>query len=135
MRCIFKKRNLSVTFESEADPQLFLACSSFLGKFEPHCSYKIVLMKKACMFKNVLHMSLGSSKYFRTFSLSPKMRHFHKKNPVYFKCKILFLRNSNNSLQLNSEHYIIIIIITLLTCQVCLAEGKPSTNRGHLIDN
>ena len=29
----------------------------------------------------------------------------------------------------------IIIIITLLTCQVCLAEGKPSTNRGHLIDN
>ena len=30
---------------------------------------------------------------------------------------------------------VIIIIITLLTCQVCLAEGKPSTNRGHLIDN
>ena len=30
---------------------------------------------------------------------------------------------------------IIIIIITLLTCQVCLAEGKSSTNRGHLIDN
>ena len=24
---------------------------------------------------------------------------------------------------------IVIIIITLLTCQVCLAEGKPSTNR------
>ena len=24
------------------------------------------------------------------------------------------------------------MITTLLTCQVCLAEGKPSTNRGHL---
>ena len=29
---------------------------------------------------------------------------------------------------------IIKMIITLLTCQVCLAEGKPSTNRGHLIN-
>ena len=33
------------------------------------------------------------------------------------------------------QNAVIIIIITLLTCQVCLAEGKPSTNRGHLIDN
>ena len=31
---------LSATFEFEAEPQLFLVCSEFLGKFEPHCSYK-----------------------------------------------------------------------------------------------
>ena len=38
-----------ITFEYEAEPQLFLACSKFLGKFEPRCSYKIVLIKKACI--------------------------------------------------------------------------------------
>ena len=35
----------SIKLESEAEPQLFLACSQFLGKFEPRCSYKIVLIK------------------------------------------------------------------------------------------
>ena len=43
MCCVFQKK-LAVKFASEAEPQLFLACS-FLGKFEPRCSYKIVLIK------------------------------------------------------------------------------------------
>ena len=37
--------------------------------------------------------------------------------------------NKNNNNNNNNNNNI------LLTCQVCLAEGKPSTNRGHLIDN
>ena len=39
------------TFSSEAEPQLFLACSSFFSKFEPR-SFKIVLIKKACSSPN-----------------------------------------------------------------------------------
>ena len=42
---------LAVIFASEAESQLFLACSKFLGKFEPRCSYKIVLIKKARSLK------------------------------------------------------------------------------------
>ena len=45
MCCVFRKK-LVVTFGSEDEPQLFLAC--FSGKFEPRCSYKVVLIKKAC---------------------------------------------------------------------------------------
>ena len=42
--CFLKKS--AVTFPSEAEPQLFLACSLFLGKLEPRCSYKIFPIKK-----------------------------------------------------------------------------------------
>ena len=44
---MFFNKKFTVTFASEAMPQLFLACSQFLGKFEPRCSYKFVLIKKA----------------------------------------------------------------------------------------
>ena len=46
MCCVFQYK-LAVNFASEAEPQLFLACSKFLGKFEPRCSYKIVVIKKS----------------------------------------------------------------------------------------
>ena len=50
--------------------------------------------------------------------------------------KFMFVARSKGGLGFrNPTNMYIIIIITLLTCQVCLAEGKPSTNRGHLIDN
>ena len=44
MCCDFQQK-LPITFASEAEPRLFLACSHFLAKFEPFCSYKIVLIK------------------------------------------------------------------------------------------
>ena len=37
---------MQVEFVLEAEAQSFLACSKFLGKLEPRCSYKIVLIKK-----------------------------------------------------------------------------------------
>ena len=46
----------SVTFESEAEPQLFLACSYFLGKFEPRCSYEIVVMKISVYMKALVQI-------------------------------------------------------------------------------
>ena len=50
MMCCGFQYKLEVTFASEAELQLFLACSVFLGKFEPPCSYKIVLIiKSVCM--------------------------------------------------------------------------------------
>ena len=52
MCCVFQYK-LAVKFASEAGPQFFLACSSFLGNFEPRCSYKIVVIKK----KRVCHES------------------------------------------------------------------------------
>ena len=52
MRCVFQYK-LAVKFTSEAEPQLFLACSEFLGKFEPRCSYKIVVIRK----KRICHES------------------------------------------------------------------------------
>ena len=49
MMCCGFQYKLEVTFASEAEPQLFLACSLFLGKLEPR-SYKIVLIiKSVCM--------------------------------------------------------------------------------------
>ena len=48
---VFFNKKLTVTFASEAEPRLFLACSQFLGKFEPCCSYESVFIKnkkKAC---------------------------------------------------------------------------------------
>ena len=44
---MFFNKKFTVAFASEAEPQLFLACSQFLGKSEPRCSYKFVLIKKA----------------------------------------------------------------------------------------
>ena len=46
MCCVFQYK-LAVKFTSEAEPQLFLACPQFLGKFEPRCSYQIVVIKKS----------------------------------------------------------------------------------------
>ena len=67
---------LAVTFASEAEPQLFLACSQFLGKFEPRCSYKIVqffkkkmrvLYNKYDIFTNVF-TSIYNNCLFQVFS-------------------------------------------------------------------
>ena len=63
-----------------------------------------------------------------------------KKRVARMICTLLTtdVANPERPLRLSTDLAItptIIIIITLLTCQVCLAEGKPSTNRGHLIDN
>ena len=44
----FFNQILQLHFAPEAEPRVFLACSS-LGKFEPRCSYKIFLVKKTCM--------------------------------------------------------------------------------------
>ena len=45
-RAALLNKNLYI-FASEAKLQMFLACSYILGKFEPRCSYKIVLIKKS----------------------------------------------------------------------------------------
>ena len=49
-RLLLRKVNFAFMIPNRSQPGLFLRCSLFLAKFEPPCSYKIVLIKKACIF-------------------------------------------------------------------------------------
>ena len=54
----FNKKKIAATLASEAEPHLFLACSSFLGKFEPRYSYKSVSLRNQYVTKNVVQSKL-----------------------------------------------------------------------------
>ena len=45
----FIKKSKLCIYNAKSQPGLFLRCFYFLAKFEPRCSYEIVLIKKACI--------------------------------------------------------------------------------------